>query len=139
MVVGVYPESNRVKVRIIVRVINGCKASYECGMNMPFMLLLIGNGSERSIRLPGQPLQVVNVRDDHSFDIKIDDLEKVLLDHRVRDSKVVVVSVAGAFRKGKSFLLNFCLRYLQAEVGVYWLLIINVSTKPDYRCFANTE
>ena len=74
---------------------------------------------ERSAHHPGQPLQVVNVQEDHSFDISIDDLEAVLLDPRVRDNKVVILSVAGAFRKGKSFLLNFCLRYLQAEVGVF--------------------
>jgi atlastin len=66
----------------------------------------------------GQPLQVVNVNDDHTFELSEGELEKVLLDPRVRDSKVVVLSVAGAFRKGKSFLLNFCLRYLQAEVSL---------------------
>ena len=71
----------------------------------------------RSVRLPGQPLQVVIVNDDHTFELNEEDLTKVLLDPRVKDNKVVVLSVAGAFRKGKSFLLNFCLRYLQAEVS----------------------
>lgn len=72
--------------------------------------------ASRTIRPAGQPLQVVIVSDDHTFEINDSDLEKVLLDPRVKDNKVVVLSVAGAFRKGKSFLLNFCLRYLQAEV-----------------------
>jgi len=35
----------------------------------------------------------------------------------VRDKKVVVLSVAGAFRKGKSFLLDFLLRYLDRTVS----------------------
>ena len=34
----------------------------------------------------------------------------------VRDRKVVVLSVAGAFRKGKSFLLDFIIRYLEKQV-----------------------
>ena len=34
----------------------------------------------------------------------------------VRDKKVVILSVAGAFRKGKSFLLDFLLRYLDRNV-----------------------
>uniref|UniRef100_A0A1I7X9R6 GB1/RHD3-type G domain-containing protein n=1 Tax=Heterorhabditis bacteriophora TaxID=37862 RepID=A0A1I7X9R6_HETBA len=51
---------------------------------------------------------------DHSFELNISSLEKILLDPKVADKKVVaVIGVAGAYRKGKSFLLNFFLRYLQ--------------------------
>src|SRR5690349_18924728 len=37
-------------------------------------------------------------------------LEKLFLDPNVLDRNVVVISIAGAFRKGKSFLMNFMLR-----------------------------
>ncbi|KAF0989216.1 hypothetical protein HZS_1021 [Henneguya salminicola] len=40
-------------------------------------------------------------------------VEQILLTDAYRDQEVAVISVAGAFRKGKSFLLNFFIRYLQ--------------------------
>lgn len=42
-------------------------------------------------------------------------LSAILLHPSAADKKVAVVSVAGAFRKGKSFLLNFLLRYADAS------------------------
>lgn len=46
----------------------------------------------------------------------MDALAEVLLSDVVKNRKVVVVSVAGAFRKGKSFLLDYLLRFLNNEV-----------------------
>nr|CAD2201623.1 unnamed protein product [Meloidogyne enterolobii] len=48
-----------------------------------------------------------------SFEIYKDKLESILLDPKIADKQVCVVSVAGAFRTGKSFILNFFLRYLR--------------------------
>uniref|UniRef100_A0A914ZS08 GB1/RHD3-type G domain-containing protein n=1 Tax=Parascaris univalens TaxID=6257 RepID=A0A914ZS08_PARUN len=53
--------------------------------------------------------------EDHSFRLDEAALEKILLSPEVVDRKVSIISVAGAFRKGKSFLLNFFLRYLSAR------------------------
>lgn len=64
----------------------------------------------------GHPVQVVVANEDHTFHLDEEALEQVLLKPNVKDKRVVVVSVAGAFRKGKSFLLDFFLRYLAAEV-----------------------
>ena len=61
-----------------------------------------------------RPIQIVNAKSDHTFELDVDSLENVLLSDEVRDKKVVVLSVAGAFRKGKSFLLDFLIRYLNA-------------------------
>jgi atlastin len=43
--------------------------------------------------------------DDHTFTLDEESLSKILDDDRVKDKPVCIVSVAGAFRRGKSFLL----------------------------------
>ncbi|KAM9832741.1 atlastin-3-like isoform X2 [Syngnathus typhle] len=70
---------------------------------------------------PG-PVQIVTVcKEDHSFTLDEEALERVLLTPTVRDKNVVVLSVAGAFRKGKSFLLDFMLRYMYRKGDENWL------------------
>lgn len=64
---------------------------------------------------------MVVAEDDHSFVLDENALKTLLLDPRVRDRKIIILSVAGAYRKGKSFLLDFFLRYLYAKVG--WLAV----------------
>jgi atlastin len=64
----------------------------------------------------GRAIQVVLANDDHSFELDEAALEDILMQDHVKDRQVVVVSVAGAFRKGKSFLLDFFLRYMNSQV-----------------------
>lgn len=45
-----------------------------------------------------------------------DVLEKLLLHHDVSNRKIVVVSIVGGFRKGKTYMIDYCLRYLYANV-----------------------
>jgi atlastin len=42
----------------------------------------------------------------------------LFLDPKLKDRQVVVISIVGAFRKGKSFLMNYVLRYLYAHVSM---------------------
>ncbi|KAF4529079.1 hypothetical protein B566_EDAN014454 [Ephemera danica] len=44
-----------------------------------------------------------------------DVLKKVLESEEARNRPVAIISVAGMFRKGKSFFLNFILRYLKSK------------------------
>ncbi|XP_037524034.1 atlastin-1 isoform X3 [Rhipicephalus sanguineus] len=68
----------------------------------------------------GQPLNILNV-DGRSLELDEHGLARLLLDERVKDKPVVVIAVAGAFRKGKSFLLCFLIRYLRSEGRAEWL------------------
>lgn len=63
----------------------------------------------------GHPIQIL-IPQNHSFDLNSNELETILKHDEIKERNVVVVSVAGAFRQGKSFLLNFYLRYLEAQV-----------------------
>lgn len=44
-------------------------------------------------------------------------VDEILLQPEVKDRKVVVLSIIGEHRKGKSFFLDFCLRYMYANVS----------------------
>ncbi|KAF7649297.1 hypothetical protein LDENG_00143870 [Lucifuga dentata] len=68
-----------------------------------------------------RPVQIVVAdEDEHSFWLQEAELERLLLQEEVQDLQVVVVSVAGAFRKGKSFLLDFMLRYMYNQSSSSW-------------------
>lgn len=48
----------------------------------------------------------------------IDQKNLKIFDHPdVKNRKIVAFSIIGAFRKGKSFFLNYCLRYMYANVS----------------------
>ncbi|KAH9628403.1 hypothetical protein HF086_015933 [Spodoptera exigua] len=67
----------------------------------------------------GAAVQVVKLGEgERRYELDEEALRRVLLREDVRGLPVVVVSVAGAYRGGKSFILNFFLRYLKAPVAV---------------------
>lgn len=76
--------------------------------------------------MTAHPVQIVNAGEGHTFTLDEDELNDILLEDNIRNRDVVVISVAGAFRKGKSFLLDFFLRYLYAKVGSFNSTFLNV-------------
>ncbi|KAE8586494.1 hypothetical protein XENTR_v10021684 [Xenopus tropicalis] len=79
------------------------------------------SSEEEEYEKKAHPVQVLVVKDDHSFELDEAALNRILLSEAVRDKEVVAVSVAGAFRKGKSFLMDFMLRYMYKTDTVDWL------------------
>ncbi|KAF7488336.1 hypothetical protein SSS_03441 [Sarcoptes scabiei] len=65
----------------------------------------------------GFPVQIVKVTEDRLFELDVPALESILLRETIRDVPVVIVSIAGDFRKGKSFMLNHFLRYLKSGLS----------------------
>ncbi|XP_077493441.1 atlastin-2-like isoform X4 [Amblyomma americanum] len=79
-------------------------------------------GSTMEHRLSkGKVVQILRMSKDDSFTLEERQLEAILLDERVKDKHVAVVSVAGAYRQGKSFLLSFLLRFLWHQCHSNWL------------------
>ncbi|CAJ0570230.1 unnamed protein product, partial [Mesorhabditis spiculigera] len=70
--------------------------------------------AEEPIDEKAETVRIFQINDDHSYAFKKRTLKTVLLDERYADKKISVISIAGAFRMGKSFLLNFLVRYLKA-------------------------
>jgi len=73
--------------------------------------------------MDGEPIQIVKISEEgeHSFFLDEEALNSVLCQDEIKDKPVCIVTVAGAFRKGKSFLLNIMLRYLESGGSEGWL------------------
>lgn len=65
-------------------------------------------------------IQIINPVN-HSFELQLDELKPILESDELKDRHVMVVSVAGATREGKSFLLNFFIKYLNAQVSFFFI------------------
>lgn len=65
-----------------------------------------------------EAFQIINPVN-HVFQLKIDELKPILESDNLKDRHVVVVSIAGAYRQGKSFLMNFFIKYLNAQVSFH--------------------
>ena len=69
----------------------------------------------------GGPLNILRFQqdgDDTNVVVNEKALNKVFLDPEVKNRKIVVFSIIGAFRKGKSFFMDYCLRFMYANVSL---------------------
>ncbi|KAL1421940.1 hypothetical protein MTO96_003932 [Rhipicephalus appendiculatus] len=69
----------------------------------------------------GEPVQILRVKNGHDIEFNESELERILLTDHVKNRPVVVISVAGEYRQGKSFLLSFFLRYLRNNGRSGWM------------------
>ena len=65
----------------------------------------------------GKPENVLGFAEDSKVFIKDEPLKDMFLHPDVKHRKIVAFSIIGAYRKGKSFFLDYCLRYLYAHVS----------------------
>jgi atlastin len=61
-------------------------------------------------------VKIAQLDENHRLKLFEDNLKSVLFHPKARGKPVCVISIAGAFRKGKSFLLNFFIRFFKNGV-----------------------
>lgn len=59
--------------------------------------------------------QIISIKNS-SFHLELDRLKQIVEADDIKDRQVIIVSIAGPYRTGKSFLLSIFLKYLYAEV-----------------------
>lgn len=61
-------------------------------------------------------VKIAEFDEDHKLTLYENNLKSIVYHPKARNNPVCVISIAGAFRKGKSFLLNFFIRFFKNEV-----------------------
>ena len=72
----------------------------------------------------GNAENILRFVNNNKISVNSEQLRKIFDNAEVRDRKIVVFSIIGAYRKGKSFFLDYCLRFLYAHVSC--LLNVNI-------------
>ena len=66
----------------------------------------------------GKPISVLKFTETKEVVVDQSELDKIFSHDEIQDRKVVILSLIGAFRGGKSFFLDYCLRFLYGHVSV---------------------
>jgi atlastin len=64
-----------------------------------------------------RPVKIIELDQDHKLILNEQNLKSILLHPKAKNKPVCLISIAGALRKGKSFLLNFFLRFFKSGVS----------------------
>ena len=59
------------------------------------------------------PVNIVKIKSNGKLVLREEELRKIVCSDGVKDLEVAVVAIAGAYRTGKSFLMNLLAGYLQ--------------------------
>lgn len=88
-------------------------------MQMIFFLLICGTllGHHKAYSEKATAVQIVHL-ENHSVRVDSNVVNQILANDHIKDRHVMIFSIAGPYRKGKSFFLNFPLKYLRAQVNV---------------------
>lgn len=65
----------------------------------------------------GAPVNILKFTETKKVVVDNVELDKMFLHPDVKNRKIVAFSIIGAFRRGKSFFLDYCLRFLYANVS----------------------
>lgn len=66
----------------------------------------------------GMPISVMKFSDTGKVIVNDVELDKIFNHPEIQDRKIVILYIVGASRGGKSFFLDYCLRFLYAHVSL---------------------
>ena len=66
----------------------------------------------------GEAVTVLDLTNEDNVCVNKIELDKIFNNVEVINRKLVLLSIIGAFRGGKSFFLDYCLRFLYAHVSI---------------------
>lgn len=103
---------------IVLVGVTGSKISQSDSTTESSSSLIFGNGKSQNIN-SGMPLDFTWLNENGSEIIDYGAIDKIFLHSEVADRKIVIVSITGPVKKGKSTFLNYCLRFLYANVSSF--------------------
>lgn len=65
----------------------------------------------------GRPVNLMGLNDNQTMTVDFAAIDGIFQNSEAYERKIVVLSIIGAFRKGKSFLMDYCLRYMYSNVS----------------------
>lgn len=65
---------------------------------------------------PPRPIQIL-IPENHSFRLNSKELQPIFENENIKNRQLFIVSIAGPHRQGKSFLMSFFIRFLNAQVN----------------------
>jgi atlastin len=65
----------------------------------------------------GDQANIIHFSEEKGIIVDSEEMAKIFLHPEVVDRNVIVISIVGAFRTGKSFILSYFLKYLYANVS----------------------
>ncbi|XP_031633397.1 atlastin-like [Contarinia nasturtii] len=87
-----------------------------------FVVGVFGHNSYADQIDSGQAIQIFGPTANQTFELKLETLNEALEQNGIKDREIVVVSVVGATRTGKSFLINIIMKYLYAQYKTHDVL-----------------
>lgn len=86
-----------------------------------------------------RPVQIVRPKKGSGIWIDMAAARKILLERNIRNKPVVVISVAGESRSGKSYLMNWIVLYLREHCQEPNLLNDRSAPVQDFSCLGGSE
>lgn len=105
--VGKEIQSESMSIKVIIAFVTVC-----------FLVESLASANSSSLsHSHGHPIEILTPNGNETFTLQKESIEALLMHPEVKNRKIVVALISGVFRKGKTFFLNYCLRFMYGNVS----------------------